>query len=295
MTLTNKVIIVGLAIAFSVIVSVLALTMVRIGVESTTTANRNDSENNNSTLPPNENKREMEAAPVVVDVGGEPLQSEVQTGMGGSLMTKYLPINITQVINLPQPIKNTTIYQIFTDWDGIVRPDNNIKWLMHDENKKSVSFDGYQTLALYAVNATCIEPYFVQVLGSDLGEDGIQLGNTTTATPSRIAWGNIIQGSFAEPQDGTIYFTQAGYGIVPADYNNNNDNTYRNNGAGNQQLSGTYHLSFTSFYTAKINLPEKATLTSFKEVTCSISEDSIHIQKSKFPNIFVYDVWFRIP
>jgi len=98
---------------------------------------------------------------------------------------------------------------------------------------------------------------------------------------------------FNEPQSGIITYRETGYGIVPADYNNNNENTYRNNGAGNQEISGIYHLSFTSFYPAKVNLPEQAESTSFLEVKCGINVLD-HVEKSDTPSIFVYDVWFNV-
>lgn len=231
---------------------------------------------------------------ISVDVGGEPRQSLVQSGMGSSLMTKYLPVNITQTISLAQPTENITIYPVFADWDGIVRPDNNFEWRMYDEMKNPVPFTGFGYLSLHGVNATCTEPYFVKVKDTDVGEDGIKFENSTMAVSSAIYWGDTIEGSFEKPQSGAVSFAEGSYGIVPQDYNNNNDSTFRNNGAGNQKLSGIYHLSFTSFYPAIINLPKQVEMTSFLEVACAINGDSPHIQKSEFPLIYVYDVWFRV-
>lgn len=229
---------------------------------------------------------------LTVDVGGEPLQDSVQTGQASSLMTTYLPVNMTQTIPLGNnPIENITLYPIFADWDGIIRA--RIGDLFFDESNRSISFSGSGTAVLHGVNATCIEPYFVKVESGAL-EDGIKFENTTTPASSIIYWGDTFGGSFNEPQSGTVYYRQTGYGIVPADYNNSNDNTYRNNGAGNQEIMGTYHLSFTSFYQATVSLPEEANMISFLKVTCNINEDSSHVQKSKFPYIYVYDIWFGI-
>lgn len=232
---------------------------------------------------------------VTVDIGSKPQENIAQTGMGSSLMTKYLPVNITQAVNIiGKPVRDITIYPIVADWDGIVRPDNNVKWLMQTQNNTSIPFKGYQTLSLRAVNATCTEPYFVKVLGSGIGEDSIQLENVTAPVSSIIYWGDTLQGSFDQPRNGTFYYTQAGYGIVPENFNNNHD-TYRTNGAGNQDLSGVYHLSFaTFFYPATIHLPQKATMISSHEITCNINRESMQVQDLEFPYIYIYDIRFRV-
>jgi len=235
---------------------------------------------------------------IIVDVGGTAREGLAQTGTGTILPTRYLPVNITHIFNLIQPTKNITLYTVNADWDGLVLPDNNMRSFMYNKYNKPVSFTGFSDTTLYSLFATCSEPYFVKVLGTDLGADGIKLVNTTAPVQSSIYWGAPTQISFDETQQGTIRYLQTGYGIVPADYNNNNNGiTYRNNGAGNKVISGTYHLSFTSFYQATINLPSEDNLTSFHKISCSVNEDSSSsfIQKSQFPHIYVYDVWFVIP
>lgn len=208
-------------------------------------------------------------------------------------------MNLTQSIQLVGPTEKMTLYPIFANWDGIIRAD--VERSLFDENSNSISFSGSGTDALHGVNATCREPYFVEVKDSGGGGGNrIKLENTTAPVSSVIYWGDTFNVNFDVPQSGTIHYRQAGYGIVPADYDNNNNNNNngsnnaRNNGSSNQVLNGTYHLSFTSFYPATVNLPEQAGVMSFLEVTCQIVSDSQHVQISEFPNIYVYGVWFRI-
>lgn len=228
---------------------------------------------------------------VTVSIGGKPQDSLVQSGQGTSLMTKYLLVNITQTVTLSKPSENITIYPVLADWDGIIRED--LGYSMVDQDNNDVSHTGFANLVLHGVTATCFEPYPVKLTTDIAADDGIQFENTTEPVPSNIPWGDTVEVSFEEIQSGTLHYT-IGYGIVPASYNNDNDNSYRNNGAGNQQLSGMYHLSFTSFYPAVVNLPELAQLTSSLELLCTINEDSEHIEKSKLPFIYVYDLWFRV-
>lgn len=232
-----------------------------------------------------------QATTVTVDVGGEPQDSLVQSGLGSSLLTKYLPVNITQTIKLIEPTKNITIYPVFADWDGIVR--DNLGSSLVDENNSHIAYSGFGTLSLYGVKAICSEPYSIKITSDILANDGIQFENSTEPVLSNIPWGDTFTLNFNEAQTGIINYT-VGYGIVPADYNNNNDNTYRNTGAGNQRLLGMYHLSFTSFYSATVKLPEEAELISSLKLVCAINENSPHIQKSEFPYIYIYDLWFKM-
>ena len=50
---------------------------------------------------------------VTVDVGSEPRQGLVPTGRGNSSMTTYLPVKITQAIELPELTERLTLYPIF--------------------------------------------------------------------------------------------------------------------------------------------------------------------------------------
>lgn len=227
---------------------------------------------------------------VSVSVGGEPLQSEVQSGMGSSLVTRYLPVSITQTINLGGPTDNITIYPVFADWDGIVRA--NLGTSIVDENGNNVASDGVGLLSLHGVHAVCSEPYPIMLTSDMLADNGLQYVNATEPVSSSIPWGDIVYVSFNKTQSGIIRYTE-GYGIAPAGYNDSNDSTYRSNGAGNQEILGEYHLSFTSFYPATaISLPERADAMSFLEAKCTITEDSPHVQISEMPYIYVYDVWF---
>lgn len=233
-----------------------------------------------------------EGTTLTVEIRGEPQQSLVQTGQANSLMTTYLPVKLTQTINLTGPTENMTLYPIFADWDGIIREGESSIIV---ENDDSVSYSGFGTAVLHLVNATCTEPYFVQVNDSGGSEDGgVPFEKTQAPVSSIIPWGDTFGVRFGEQVSGTIYYTQA-YGIVPADYNNNNDDTARNNGAGNQEISGEYHLSFASLYPATIDLPEQATMTSSIEISCAINNDSTHVSKFEFPRIFVYDIRFEMP
>jgi len=226
---------------------------------------------------------------VEVNVGGEPQQGEVQSGMGSSLMTRYLPVNITQTISLTQPVENLVIYPVLADWDGVVRA--NLGSSMVDENGNHIPFGGIGLLSLHGVNAECSEPYPIQLTNDLLADDGIQYLNATEPVSSIIPWGDIVYVSFNEPHSGTIRYT-VDHGIVPADYNDHNDSTYGNNGAGNQEISGEYHLIFTSFYPASVSLPDQVTMKSFLEAKCTMTEDSPHVQISEIPHIYVHDVWF---
>lgn len=225
---------------------------------------------------------------LTVDVG-EPRQGSMETGLASSLTTKYLLVNMTQTINLAGPTAELTLYPIFADWDGIIR--GAIHNSIVDGNNNRVPYSGSGRDVLHGVNATCTEPYFVQIKDIAGSEDG-SIEKTNAPVSSIIYWGDTFDVHFDRPATGTIYYTQSGYGIVPADYN---DNIARNNGAGNQELLGAYHLSFVSFYPATINLPEQAATNSSLEIVCTINDDSTHVQKSEFPRIFVYDVRFELP
>lgn len=292
--MVNKIIVIAIAVGIVAAIGIISVVMTsRIGTQPAKD-NTITKENNSTVSVENKNKPDYSKTPVTVIVGGDPKENVAQTGMGSSLMTKYLPVNITQTVNVAKPVKDITIYPVLADWDGIVRPDNNVKWLMQDQNSTSVPFNGYETLSMRAVNATCTNPSFVKVSGSGIGKDGIKLENATGPVSSIIYWGDTLQGSFEKPRNGTVYYTQAGHGIVPEDFNNNH-NTYRNNGAGNQDLSGVYHLSFaTFFYPATIHLPPKAIAISSQEITCKISKESMQVQELEFPFIYVYDTRFRI-
>ena len=237
-----------------------------------------------------ENSTSQKITSVKVAVGGEPKESTAQSGMDSSLQTRYLPVNITHAIELSQPTRNVTILPVLADWDGIVSPEVGMYSLMQDQNHDPVTFEGFGTLSLHGVRATCTEPRHVRVLENE--NDGMQLEDSSAPVQSTIYWGDTVEVSFDKAQSGFLYYTMAGYGIVPHEYNDKNDETYRTNGAGNQEISGTYHLSFPSFYQAEISLPPTASVNSFSEIKCSVDEDSTHVSKSEYPRIYFYDVWF---
>lgn len=226
-----------------------------------------------------------------------PKTAPVQSGKGGLIMTTYLPVNITQTINLSGPAQNLTLYPIFERWDGVVRTEN-LRSALVDSNQDAIPRkEGITVPALlHGVNATCMSGnYFVNVTNSAGFENGgVRLENTTKPVSSWIAWGGPDIAVFIEPQSGPIYYNKSGYGIVPADYNDDYDKIFENNGGGNQRISGTYHLSFVSFFPASVDLPEPAERMSFRELSCSINEDSPYVSKSRLPIIYVYDVLFKI-
>jgi len=119
-----------------------------------------------------------ERATITIDVAGEPEQSLIESGADSSLMTMYLPVTISQMINLTEPTERMTINPIFADWDGIVRGE--MRSPMLDEDNEPIRYMGFSGAELSIFNATCKKPYFIKIMDSDMGEDGIRLENSIT-------------------------------------------------------------------------------------------------------------------
>ncbi len=267
-----------------------------------------------TTVKPNELQGKITA--VTVKVGNQPVQKPVQNGFGNLTMTTYLPVTISQTIDLSGENNNSSsnnnitaatikpgsflrLYPVYPSWEGKVLIEN--KYSILDKDRKPIEFRGFNFDTLLLLNATCDEPFPSRINYNDTltSEDkGVIIQNTTKPVPSSINYGNSISITFEKQQllpNSKIYYIDEGWGIVPANYAekiSSISNQPAHNGAGNKEVAGKYHLSFVSFYNTTTELPKSASILSSHQVACTLNSNN---QNYNFPQqVFVYDIWFEM-